>query len=195
MTAERLNPDAASRTELEQLSCFVDGELDDLQCDRWFARLSQDRAVHHEWTLLHLAGDALRSSEVACWHSRDFSARVASAIAAEPVIVAPALAARRRRLLQRVVLPGAAVAAATAVLAVMVVPMLRDQGASGPVQASAPAPVRGAAMATTASGQVVERSPHMEAYLAAHREVSGAGMMPPATPLLRASTALADEGR
>src|SRR5688572_18094462 len=109
MTAERLNPDAASRSELEQLSCFVDGELDDLQCDRWFARLSQDRAVHHEWTLLHLAGDALRSSEVACWHSRDFSARVASAIAAEPVIVAPALAARRRRLLQRVVLPGAAV--------------------------------------------------------------------------------------
>ena len=195
MTAERLNPDAGNRTELEQLSCFVDGELDDLQCDRWFARLSQDRAVHHEWTLLHLAGDALRSSEVACWHSRDFSARVASAIAAEPVIVAPSLAARRRRLLQRVVLPGAAVAAATAVLAVMVVPMLRDQGASGPVQASAPAPVRGAAMATTASGQVVERSPHMEAYLAAHREVSGAGMMPPATPLLRASTALADEGR
>ena len=195
MTAERLNPDAGNRTELEQLSCFVDGELDDLQCDRWFARLSQDRAVHHEWTLLHLAGDALRSSEVACWHSRDFSARVASAIAAEPVIVAPSLAARRRRLLQRVVLPGAAVAAATAVLAVLVVPMLRDQGASGPVQASAPAPVRGAAMATTASGQVVERSPHMEAYLAAHREVSGAGMMPPATPLLRASTALADEGR
>ena len=195
MTAERLNPDAGNRTELEQLSCFVDGELDDLQCDRWFARLSQDRAVHHEWTLLHLAGDALRSSEVACWHSRDFSARVASAIAAEPVIVAPSLAARRRRLLQRVVLPGAAVAAATAVLAVMVVPMLRDQGASGPVQASAPAPVRGAAMATTASGQVVERSPHMEAYLAAHREVSGAGMMPPSTPLLRASTALADEGR
>jgi hypothetical protein len=35
----------------------------------------------------------------------------------------------------------------------------------------------------------------MEAYLAAHREVSGAGMMPPSTPLLRASTALADEGR
>ncbi len=152
--------------------------------------------MHHEWTLLHLAGDALRSSEVACWHSRDFSARVASAIADEPVIVAPALAARRRRLLQRVVLPGAAVAAATAVLAVMVVPMLRDQGASWrrcrlPPRRRARAP----ALATTASGQVVERSPHMEAYLAAHREVSGAGMMPPATPLLRASTALADEGR
>jgi len=195
MTAERLNPDAASRSELEQLSCFVDGELDDLQCDRWFTRLAQDRAAHHEWTLLHLAGDALRSSEVACWHSRDFSARVASAIAAEPAIVAPALAARRRRLLQRVILPSAAVAAATAVLAVMVVPMLREQGTSGPVQAAAPAPVRAAAVATTASGQVVERSPHMEAYLAAHREVSGAGMMPPSTPLLRASTALADEGR
>ena len=195
MTAERLNPDAASRSELEQLSCFVDGELDDVLCERWFARLSQDRAVHHEWTLLHLAGDALRSSEVACWHSQDFSARVASAIAAEPMIVAPALAARRRRLLQRVVLPGAAVVAATAVLAVIVVPMLQEQGASGPVQAAAPAPVRAPAVATAASGQVVERSPHIEAYLAAHREVSGAGMMPPSAPLLRASAALGDEGR
>ena len=193
MTAEHIKPNADS--ELEQLSCFLDGELDDSQCDRWFARLSQDRGVHHEWTLLHLAGDALRSSEVACWHSRDFSARVASVIAAEPAIIAPALAARRRRLMQRIVLPGAAVAAATAVLAVIVVPMLQGQGASGPLQATAPLPVRPPAVATTASGPVIERSPHMEAYLAAHREVSGAGMMPPSAPLLRASTALSDEGR
>ncbi len=195
MTADRLTPDAAPRGERELLSCFLDGELDDAQCDRWFARLAQDRAAYHEWTLLHLAGDALRSSEVACWHSRDFSARVASAIADEPAIVAPALAARRRRLLQRVVLPGVAVVAATAVLAVIVVPMLQGQGATGAVQATAPAPARAPALATTTGGLVIERSPHMEAYLAAHREVSGAGMMPPATPLLRASTAMADEGR
>lgn len=195
MTAERIKSNDDPRSELEQLSCFLDGELDQAHCDRWFSRLAQDRTAYHEWTLLHLAGDALRSSEVACWHSRDFSARVASAIAAEPAIVAPALAARRRRLLQRMVLPGAAVAAATAVLAVAVVPMLRVQGTGGAVQATASAPARTPAITATAGGQVIERSAHMEAYLAAHREVSGAGMMPPSAPLLRASAAVGDEGR
>ena len=194
MTAERKKSDSDARSELELLSCFLDGELDETQCDRWFARLAQDSAVHHEWTLLHLAGDALRSSEVACWHSRDFSARVASAIADEPAIVAPVHAARRRRLLQRVVLPGAAVAAATAVLAVIVVPMLQGQG-GGPVHATAPVPARAPAVAAAAGGPAIVRSPHIEAYLAAHREVSGAGMMPSSAPLLRASTTLADEGR
>jgi hypothetical protein len=118
---------------------------------------------------------------------------VSAAIASEPTVMAPRLATRQRRLVQRLVLPGAAIAAAAAVLAVVAVPALRGQGGS-----SSDLQVRVAPGSTTVAkseGQRLDRSPQMEAYLEAHREVSGSGMMPPSAPLLRASTTLGDEGR
>jgi negative regulator of sigma E activity len=194
MTEKQRTVDSTAPGDSELLSCLVDGELEAAARDAWISRLAQDHAACREWTLLHLTGDALRSSEVACWHSSAFAARVSAAIASEPTVMAPRLATRRRAGLQRIVLPGVALVAAAAVLAVVAVPALRGQaGAPAELQVrSAPA---SATVATSVGGQLLERSPQMEAYLAAHREVSGSGMMPPSAPLLRASTALGDEGR
>ena len=63
MTAERLNPDAASRSELEQLSCFVDGGIMPApDTSRWAARYASmcgERST--TWPLAVVATAAART--------------------------------------------------------------------------------------------------------------------------------------
>lgn len=181
----------------EALSCLIDGELDPAECAKLLGRLGADHVARREWLLLHVAGDALRSSDVACLQSDRFLLRMGAALEAEPPIVAPRARRDRARLMRRVVLPGAAVAAAAAMLAVIAVPQLRgDSPATTQTQtASAAAPGAPAAAplvpvaATPASGapKEIRRLAELEAYLAAHRELAGGSMMPRTAPYLRAS--------
>lgn len=169
----------------QAISCLIDGELGDADFKAAVDRLCTDPQARAEWSLLHAVGDALRSSEVAAMHSSAFAARVASAVEREPAIVAPT-AARRRY--QRVVLPGAAIAAAAALLAIVAVPQLRGSVDTQQVATSVPADAQ----------PVVEitRVPELERYLRAHRELAGSGMvMPQATPYLRTSNNLPAESR
>jgi sigma-E factor negative regulatory protein RseA len=183
----------------QSLSCLIDGELDAAECARLLEGLVADPEARREWLMFHLAGDALRSSEVACLQSEKFLLRLGAVLEAEPAIVAPRLRRSRMRLVRRVVLPGAAVAAAATMLAVIAVPQLRgdEPGATQTVAAPAvtSAPVTTVSTAPTARSSAVpapvpnevRRLAELEAYLSAHRELAGGSMMPRSAPYLRAS--------
>lgn len=187
----------------EALSCFADGELDAAESAAFVRSLCSDPEARREWTLLHVVGDALRSTEVASMHSDTFVARVAQALEAEPAIVAPHARRDTRRIVRRVVLPGVAVAAAAAVLAIVAVPQLAAPDLPAPAtvvslpaapakKADAPIPVvsmqapPAPTVGPSAVGQV-ERLPELDAYLAAHREQSGTPVMLRSAPYLRTS--------
>ncbi len=179
----------------ETLSCLIDGELDPAECARLLGRVGADQVARREWLLLHVVGDALRSSDVACLQSDGFLLRVGAALDAEPPIVAPRANRDRARLIRRVVLPGAAAAAAATMLAVIVVPQLRGdppaatQVAATPAarNASAAAPLAPVAATPAGTPNEIRRLAELEAYLAAHRELAGGSMTPRSAPYLRAS--------
>lgn len=169
----------------ETLSSLIDGELGAADSAKLLGRLGADDAARREWLLLHLAGDALRSSDVASLQSDRFLARMSAALESEPTILAPRARLGRARLVRRFVLPGVAVAAAAAMLAVIAVPQLRgDEPAATQVAQSTP-PV--ATMPVRAETNEVRRLAELEAYLAAHQELAGGSMMPRTAPYLRAS--------
>lgn len=182
-------PNAAGDDCREALSCLIDGELDRAECASTLDRICADPRVRDQWALLHAAGDALRSSEVAALHSNAFVGRVAAALAREPTILAPAALARRRY--QRVLIPGAAVAAAVALLAVVAMPQLRGGGETPQVATATPV----AAPANEPQPVEVARVPELERYLRAHRELAGSLVMPQSTPYLRTSNNLPAEAR
>jgi sigma-E factor negative regulatory protein RseA len=173
----------------EKLSSLIDGELNAAECAAMLERMCADPQVRSQWALMHAAGDAMRSSEVAALHSMSFAARVSAALASEPTVLAPVQRARRRH--QRVLVPALAIAAAGVLLVVVAVPQLRGsvettQVAVTPV--SAPAP-------SAAQPIEVARVPEIERYLRAHRELAGGTVMPGATPYLRTSNNLPAEAR
>jgi sigma-E factor negative regulatory protein RseA len=172
----------------QRLSCLLDGELDDHGCGAIFEQLRRDEALCNRWATLNCVGDALRSAEVAAWHSEGFVARVAAALEKEPTVLAPA-ARPDRAGLRRWLLPGAGAAAAAAVLIVIGLPSQRagapeamanrGKAATTPVVAAvSPAPVQ------------IDRSPLLEHYLAAHRELAEPALMPQSTPYVRTSGSL-----
>jgi negative regulator of sigma E activity len=173
----------------EQMSSLLDGELDGARCDTIFRRLREEPRTCRDWALLNVACDALRSSDVAAWHSDGFESRLRAALDAEPTVLAPP----PRRRWQRWVGSGAAVAAAGA-LVFAGVSQLRSVPATGPNVVSAAATTAPAAATTTTSAAVpIERLPEMERYLAAHRELARPMLMPDATRYLRTSATVPAE--
>lgn len=183
-------PDADCR---EALSRLIDGEVDEAECRRLLERLCNDESAQREWTLLNVACDALRSSEVAALHSEGFVARVRNALAAEPAIVAPVRRPPANRFVRRIVLPAAAVAAAVVVLGVVALPQLRGPGLPATEVAhkatATPAP------ATTLVADGIVRSAELEAYLEAHREQATGPLLPRPHAYQRASATLAPPPR
>ncbi|MCU0949961.1 MAG: sigma-E factor negative regulatory protein [Burkholderiaceae bacterium] len=198
---ERLDAEASLR---ERISCLMDG-ADDAAA---LSALCADDRAREDWAIWHMAGDALRSSEVAALHSPRFASRVSQALAAEPAIVAPrALSASPSRAMRRLVLPGAAAAAAVAVMAFIAVPMLRG---AGEVEGSGfeVARVQGASQP---SGSMVQTVPvssiarglpapgvqtvNFDAYISAHSQMSGTLGLSRTSPYLRQGTAVDADGR
>lgn len=70
----------------EQVSVWMDGELDEEDARIVFARLRQDPALCQEWDAYHLIGDCLRQTP---HFSEDFSVRVLAQLANEPTVLAP----------------------------------------------------------------------------------------------------------
>jgi sigma-E factor negative regulatory protein RseA len=185
--------------EWERLSSLVDGELDPEGADGLLTALSRDSELHDEWVMLHVVGDALRSSEVAALHAPDFCARVSAALALEPTVLAPrGNPVRRSGTLRRYLAPGVAVAASAAVIAFVAVPLLQSPTTVAPTQQVAvtaastseptPAEVSRRAAATVAKAR------SLDVYLAAHRELAAGVALPRATPYLR-TPGEAPEGR
>lgn len=176
----------------ERLSALLDGELDAEGCRALVERLRHDPEAGRNWTLLNCVGDAMRSADVAAFHAEGFVARVSAALAQEPTVLAPA-ALPRRSAVRRWLLPGASAAAAAAVLLAVGLPS--RQGATTDT-AAAGAPAATAEVAVNAPLPAIDRSPQLERYLAAHRELAEATLMPYSTPYVRTSGAvLMQEGR
>ncbi len=81
--------------KLENLSALMDGELPDEELDALFKDL--DDGLLSTWHESQLAGDVLRSSELAAHHNPEFLVRFAEVLKQEPVVVAPQLDTVERR--------------------------------------------------------------------------------------------------
>ena len=173
----------------QRLSALLDGELDAQECRTLLERLRGDDEACRTWALLNCVGDAMRSADVAACHSAGFVSRVSAALEQEPTVLAPA-ALPPRSAVRRWLLPGAGAAAAAAVLIAVGLP---SRQAASPEATIAKAPATAVAAAPAA---VIDRSPQLERYLAAHRELAEPTLMPHSTPYLRTSgTVLMQEGR
>ena len=176
----------------QRLSALLDGELDADGCRALVERLHDDEDACRTWALLNCVGDAMRSADVAAYHSAGFVARVSAALEREPTVLAPA-ALPPRSTVRRWLLPGAGAAAAAAVLIAVGLP---SRQAATPEATIAKAPAATATAVASAPQPVIDRSPQLERYLAAHRELADATVMPYSTPYVRTSGAvLMQEGR
>jgi sigma-E factor negative regulatory protein RseA len=171
----------------------MDGDLDAEESKSLLERLGRDEAAGRVWARLNCVGDAMRSAEVASFHSEGFVARVSEALQREPTILAP-VALPGRPTMRRWLLPGAGAAAAAAVLIAVGLPS--RQGAS-PESTVAGSPLEPATKVVAVSpAAIVDRSPQLERYLAAHRELAEPSLMPYSTPYVRTSgAAVVQEGR
>ena len=189
-------PIAATHCDAETLSCLMDGELDPEQAAALIAVLCADDELRAEWIAFHLAGDALRSTEVASAHSKSFCMSVAEAIAREPAIVAPRAWAAQGSPLRRYIVPGLAVAASAAVISFVAIPLMRSTEPQMPVQVVAVQPPPAAVAAAEHPDEIAARraaatvaiARALQAYLAAHRELTTGAAFPRATPYLRTAT-------
>ncbi len=196
MNAERMKPeDGGGKPDnsvaddcAQRLSCLLDGELDADGCREILERLRNDDDACRKWALLNCAGDALRSADVAAWHSGDFVTRVSAALEKEPTVLAP-VARPPAASLRRWLLPGAGAAAAAAVLIVVGLPSRQDV-APQTVAVAAKSTLPAAPVVVAEKPLQIDRSPLLERYLAAHRELAEPTLMPYSTPYVRTSGAL-----
>lgn len=189
MKPDRIVSGADADESAQRLSCMLDGELTAEECAALAERLRGDGDSARRWAMYSCVGDALRSAEVAAWHSEGFVHKVASALEREPTVLAPAARPRASRL-RRWVVPGGAAAVAAAVLVAVGLPS-QQAAAPGAVAVNSTSP----AQAVAGPQADIVRSRELERYLAAHRELTEPSLMPHATPYLRTSGALLLEGR
>ena len=187
---------ALGKLDIEHLSSLIDGELDSREAAAVLDALCRDAELQRRWSDLQLVGDALRSTEVAACHVDGFCARVSRALAGEPTVLAPQPPQPSRRAMPRFALPGLAIAASVAAIAFVAVPLLRAPApdltalkqapaATAPVVASTAEPAAGQAAQKAATAIANARA--LDAYFAAHRELTGGTPLPRATAYLRTS--------
>ena len=164
------------------LSALADGEADAVPhgCRLW----REDEAARRTWHAYHLIGDVLRSDELARVPARDaaFLAGLREKLAAEPVVLAPAMAAApaaRRR--QAWLMPAAAAVGFVVVAGVLVLTRLGTPGAPVPAAVMAGSPGSGLTVVGNAAQQLTARppaavvitDPRLDDYLRAHQAARG----------------------
>ena len=181
------------KLDVEHLSSLIDGELDAHETASVLDALCKDAELQRRWSDLQLVGDALRSTEVAACHVDGFCTRVSKALADEPTILAPRAV---RPAMRRYAIPGFAVAASVAAIAFVAVPLLRAPATDVMAQKQSPASVSApvvanadeqAAQAASRASAAIANARALDAYLAAHRELTGGTPLPRATAYLRTS--------
>lgn len=149
----------------EQLSCWVDGELDDLAAERILRSLKQVDSVQQDAELAYLIGDAIRG-EMSL--DAGFMGRFSEALQAEPTVMAPGAVAGKKvdHINKRVF----ALSAAASVAAFVVVgwfagrtgSMVAPGSANSASVAQLEVPVKSASADTA----------RMQQYMAMHQELS-----------------------
>ena len=171
----------------ESVSVLLDGELDPSQAEATITALCRDPSLRRAWHELHLAGDALRSHEVAAYDAEGFCARVAAAIASEPTVLAPRAVQRGSR---RYWIPAVAVAASVAVIGFGAVPLLRAPETATIAKGAPPVEMAAEAVAQKALPTIAnarELNAPISPYLAAHRELTGGTVVPRPLVYLRSA--------
>lgn len=164
----------------EELSAFLDGDVDASTCDPVFESLRRSPDLRERWDAYCLIGDALRGD--GCDRS-DLVARVMQGLDAEPTVLAPAKSrvAHPNRLFGGAMMPIAA--SVMGVIAVGIVAFTLYPSAPD----STPLPGVIAAQATAQTVAQVSRQPaevlseageaHRE-YMFVHQAMSGGGPIP-----------------
>jgi sigma-E factor negative regulatory protein RseA len=162
------------------LSALADGDAEALAqaCQLW----RDDEAARRTWHAYHLIGDVLRSSELAGAPARDaaFLAGLRDRLAAEPVVLAPAVSAAPRRR-QAWLMPAAAAAGFVVVAGALVVTRMVTPGAPAPAAVMAGASGAGFTAVSSAGPAVTARppatvfirDPRLDEYLRAHQAARG----------------------
>ena len=176
-------PGAASEASVRaNISRLMDGEVDDAEFERCVVELRAGEAMA-TWTCYHVIGDALRGTQPIAAHavSTQLSARLRSALAAEPTVLAPPRVRKSE--------PATfAWAVAATIAAVTVVGWTAFSMVDVPPNAIAKA----RETATVRAAQVKPQADVASEYLLAHQEFSPA-MAIQSAPYLRAATATALE--
>lgn len=177
-----------ARVSAERVSILLDGEMTQAEAEATIRAVCADPSLRHIWHELHLAGDALRSHEVAACDAEGFCARVAAAIASEPTILAPRTM-RSSRDSRRYWISGMAVAASVALIGFGALPLLWSPettmvAKSGPVELAVEASAQ-KTLPTIATAR--DSNPAITRYLVAHRELGGGTVVPGAAVYLRSA--------
>lgn len=146
-----------------RLSGLIDGELEARDAQAVLEAVRNDAELHERWRHYQLIGDALRGGGAL---HQDITARVMSAIAEEPVVLAPRRAWHHEW--PRTVLALAASVAGVAFVSWVALGSRNDEirPAAEIAAASAPAQVAAQAPAPQAAGD-------MQEYLVAHQAQAG----------------------
>ena len=159
-------------TMKEHMSALFDDEAHAGDDARLFGALAADPALRARWQTWCVAGDALRG-EARLEGADDFCARVMTALADEPTVLAP----RRRR----VTAPGWAVAASLAAVALGALVWVQQPVVEAPLQV--------AELVTPAVqfAAAERRADVQREYLFMHQAVSGGGPLPGGVQYARSS--------
>jgi len=181
---QALQPDS----DLEMLSAWLDGELEPAQQSAMLERLRSDPGLRAQFEWFNLAGDALRSHEVAACDCPGLTVKVRRALESEPVRLGAGrlLGSGMRRHLAT----GLTLAAAAATLVLVALPQLRapDVAPAPPSAVAGANQAAGGRPALAAANPLPAQTPKLDAYFRAHRELATTGVMPSAVAYIRLSS-------
>lgn len=177
----------------EHLSCFMDGELEDIHAVR---SALGSREVHACWHRYHIIRDILRDSRPVKL-SNDFCSRLMQSLENEPIVFNPrTLRARKLPFKQSMLksVAGLAIAASVATVTVFLLQNVYLPSADNGIPAVANAPQlessvlalngsrsAGSGMAVAVDGEELVEDDSLNAYLIRHMEyvsAGGTGMLP-----------------
>jgi sigma-E factor negative regulatory protein RseA len=146
---------------MEQISAFMDGEIEGVEATGQVNRLKEDARLRATWDTYHLIGDTLRGEKLGL--SQDFTASFSARLADEPTILAPRSRSPLQSTVRRFALPVAASVGGMALVAWLAVFNNPFAPQKENLAAKAPAPVE--AKTQVANGEVND-------YLLAHQQFS-----------------------
>ncbi len=151
----------------ENLSAWMDGELEDQQARQLPQQLKRDVALRGNWDCYHLIGDALRGVQ-----GPDLCAKICARLDAEPTVLAP----QRRSTAEKLRF---ALSAAASIAAVVFVGWMALSGVQQDSVQIAATPAAGVKQAAVPAGEVAND------YLLAHQRYSPSNAMQGVAPYVR----------
>jgi sigma-E factor negative regulatory protein RseA len=152
----------------ENLSAWMDGELEDHQTRQFPQQLKRDAGLRGDWDCYHLIGDALRGVQ-----GPDLCARICTRLDAEPTVLAPP----RRGAAEK--LRWIALSAAASIAAVAFVGWMALSGVQQDSVQIAAKPAPEVKQAAVPAGEVAND------YLLAHQRYSPSNAMQGVAPYVR----------